>query len=175
MEITSVASFLDHHQRIRERTLKAIRCIPPDKIDWTYKDGKFTFGDIIRHIAAIERYMYAENVRDRPSCYAGCGKELAAGYDETLTYFNTLHQESLAIFRTLTPENLREKCITPAGIAISKWKWLRAMTEHEIHHRAHIYLYLSLLGLPVEPIFGLTSEEVAERSKRGQDKHIHPH
>jgi hypothetical protein len=34
------------------------------------------------------------------------------------------------------------------------------MTEHEIHHRGQIYLYLGILGVPTPPIFGLTSEEV---------------
>jgi hypothetical protein len=43
----------------------------------------------------------------------------------------------------------------------------RTMTEHEIHHRGQIYLYLSMLGIKTPPLYGLTSEEVLERSKTG--------
>ena len=48
MEITSVKCFLEYYERIRERTVKIIKSIPPDKINWSPKEGKFTFTDIIR-------------------------------------------------------------------------------------------------------------------------------
>jgi uncharacterized damage-inducible protein DinB len=48
---------------------------------------------------------------------------------------------------------------------ITVWKWLRSMTEHEIHHRGQIYLYLGILGVPTPPLYGLTSEEVRARSE----------
>jgi len=44
------------------------------------------------------------------------------------------------------------------------WKWMRAMVEHEIHHRGELYIYLNLLGIKTPPMYGLTSEEVAENS-----------
>jgi len=44
------------------------------------------------------------------------------------------------------------------------WKWLRAMVEHEAHHRGQLYLMLGMIGIPTPPIFGLTSEEVRDRS-----------
>jgi uncharacterized damage-inducible protein DinB len=48
---------------------------------------------------------------------------------------------------------------------IARWKWLRLMVEHEIHHRGQVYLYLAILGVPTPPLYGLTSEEVRARSK----------
>jgi uncharacterized damage-inducible protein DinB len=165
MEIHNIEPFLDYFARVRERTLKVINCIPPDKINWTYKQGKFTFADLIRHLAAIERYMYAENAQLRPSRYPGHGAELADGYEAVLEFFNKMHSESVEILRTLTEEDLRKKCITPGGAAISVWKWLRAMIEHEVHHRGQLYLYLGMVDEQTPPIYGLTSEEVFERSK----------
>jgi uncharacterized damage-inducible protein DinB len=38
------------------------------------------------------------------------------------------------------------------------------MCEHEVHHRGQIYLMLGLLEVATPPLFGLTSEEVRERS-----------
>jgi uncharacterized damage-inducible protein DinB len=64
----------------------------------------------------------------------------------------------------LSPDDLQKKCATPGGTSITVWKWLRAMVEHEIHHRAQIYTYLGMLGIPTPPIYGLTSEEVKARS-----------
>jgi uncharacterized damage-inducible protein DinB len=164
MEIRTIEPFLDYFERIRGRTLRVVECIPPERIDWTYKQGKFTFADIIRHLAAIERYMYAENVRGRTSLYPGHGPELADGYQDVLDYMNRMHSEAMEIFRSLSDDDLKRKCMTPGGAEIAVWKWLRAMIEHEIHHRGQLYLYLGLLGLPTPPIYGLTSEEVKARS-----------
>ncbi|MBV8253121.1 MAG: DinB family protein [Chitinophaga sp.] len=164
MEITTVSSFLDYFEKIRKRTAKVVQVIPPDQLEWTYKPGKFTLGDQVRHIVAIERYMYGETVAGRPSAYQGCGTDLADGYNNVLHYFNEMHRQSMDIFRQLKDEDLQRECTTPGNIQITTWKWLRAMIEHEIHHRGQIYLYLSILGVPTPPIFGLTSEEVISNS-----------
>ncbi len=166
MEIETIEPFLDYYERIRERTLKVIRFIPPDKIDWTYREGKFTFADLIRHLATIERYMYAETVQFRPSRYPGHGKELADGFDDVLEFMNRMHRESMEIFGRLKTDDLKKKCVAPGGTPITVWKWLRAMVEHEIHHRGQIYMYLAMLDIPTPPIYGLTSEEVRERGSR---------
>lgn len=165
MEIRNPRAFLDYYEKVRQRTLKVIACIPAERFDWTCREGKFSFADIIRHLGAIERYMYAENAQGRPSRYPGNGKDLADGPDNVLAFFDRMHRESVDILSRLTEADLNQKCLTPEGTPITVWKWLRAMIEHEVHHRAQIYVYLGILGIPTPPIYGLTSEEVRERSK----------
>jgi uncharacterized damage-inducible protein DinB len=164
MGIRTIQPFLQYFGNVRERTLRVARCIPPDKLDWTYAPGKFTFGDLLRHLAVAERYMWAENIQGKPSRYTTHSKELADGLENILAFMERLHAESMEIFGKLTDEDLQRKCKTPGGTDITTWKWLRAMAEHEAHHRGQIYLYLSILGVPTPPIFGLTSEEVRARS-----------
>lgn len=156
--------FADYFDRIRERTLRVVRCIPPERIDWTYKEGKFTFGDLMRHLAAIERWMFAENAALRPSRYPGHGRDLADGYDASLAYMERMHAESMTIFRALSSSDMDRQCVTPGGASLRVSKWLRAMIEHESHHRGQIYLYCSMLDIPTPPIYGLTEEQVKERS-----------
>jgi len=164
MEITNINTFLDYYGKIRERTNRLIAVIPPEYMDWAYRPGKFTIADQIRHIAAIERYMFAETILGKPCSYSGCGKELADGYNEIIGYFNEKHEETLAILKKLSNDDLQRKCLTPAKTPITVWKWLRAMTEHEIHHRAQLYIYLNLLDVKTPPMFGLSSEEIIQNS-----------
>ncbi len=98
----------------------------------------------------------------------GCGKEYAApeSYDEIVAFTERLHREVIETLSHFTPEDLQRRCTTPDGASIPVWKWLRSMVEHEIHHRGQIYIYLSLLETPAPPIYGLTSEQVRERSIR---------
>ena len=162
--MTDFSGFLDYYEKVRSRTLKVVKCIPSDSIEWTIKEGKFTLGDIVRHLGAIERNMYAENAQQKPSRYNGCSSVLAEGYDKVIRYLEQSHNESMKIFRSLSDEDASKKCVTPGGAEITIWKWLRLMAEHEIHHRGQLYTYLSVLGVAVPPIYGLTSEEVIDRS-----------
>ena len=164
MRIDDVSSFLEYFSRIRARTRRVVMLIPPEKLDWTYRSGKFTLGDLVRHIAATERFMFAENIAGRPSAYPGHDASLARTHDEVIAYFDRCHDESMQIFGALTDAELEQPCVTPGGAELAKWKWLRAMIEHEIHHRGQIYLYLSMLEIETPPLYGLTSEEVKARS-----------
>jgi uncharacterized damage-inducible protein DinB len=164
VEIRDPQIFLDYLDSVHKRTRRVVMCIPAADLEWSPAAGKWSFGDLVRHLAGIERWMYAENVQGRPSKYAGHGRDLADGLDAVIAYYDRLHAESRAIFATLSAEQMAGKCTTPAGTPITTFKWLRAMLEHEAHHRGQIYMMLSLRGVKTPPIYGLTEEEVAGRS-----------
>ena len=166
MEVRSVSQFLEYWISVRARTRRVVTCIPAERLEWTYRAGSFTLGDLVRHLATIERYMYAETVAGRPSRYQGCGRDLADGYPALLEYFDRLDVEAKAIIGELSDADLGRKCQTPSGAAITTWKWLRTMVEHEVHHRGQVYMMLNMLEVPTPPLFGLTSEDVRSRSSR---------
>lgn len=161
-----VQSFLDYYRKVQERTRRVAACVPPEKLEWTYREGKFTLGDLIRHIASVNRYMFAEIARGGPSRYPGHGKELADGLDALLAFFERAQLETVEMISALTDEDLEKRCTTPSGASIRVWKWLRSMVEHEIHHRGQIYVYLAMLEVNTPPLYGLTSEQVRELSRR---------
>lgn len=164
MEILAIEPFLAYWQRIRERTLRVAACIPAERFEEPPRPGAFSCGDLLRHLAALERFMFVENALLRPSRYPGHGRELADGRDATLALMARLHAESVALLGTLQPADLQLRTRTPAGADMPVWKWLRAMVEHECHHRGQIYLILGSWGIPTPPLWGLTAEDVRERS-----------
>jgi len=165
MEIRDIGEFLGYFEKVHRRTMNVVRAIPPAKVDWAFREGKFTLGDLVRHIATANRYLFVETCQGKPSAYNGCGKELAPSYDEIVRFSERLHQEDVAILSVFSQDDLARKCTTPDGSAITTWKWLRAMIEHEAHHRGQIYTYLAILEVPTPPLYGLTSEQVRERSR----------
>ena len=88
MEIRTIQPFLQYFGNVRERTMRVARCIPADKLEWTYAPEKFTLGDLLRHIAIAERHMWAETVSGRASRYTTHGKELAEGYENVVASWN---------------------------------------------------------------------------------------
>lgn len=164
MDYSDGPTFLRYFENIRSRTDRVIACIPRERIDWRPAEGMFSFADLIRHIAATERYLFGENVQLLPSRYPGHGPELADGYDEVMAYLQRMHAESVEVFGSLTAEAMLLRCTNVGGTSLPVWKWLRGMIEHEAHHRGQIYLMLRILEVPTPPLYGLTSEEVRARS-----------
>jgi uncharacterized damage-inducible protein DinB len=165
MEISSMNSFLRYYEKIRQGTIRVIQAIPEDKIDWTYKHGKFTFADLIRHIAAIERYVFAEVAIGNKPSYKGCGKELADGYDLVIAYFYEMHKQSIERFQAITDESLKQKIKSLDGKEITLGNFIRSLIVHEVHHRGAMCIYLNLIGVQSPPVIGLTEEQVIQASK----------
>ena len=39
MQIQNLDLFLDYLDKVHQRTMRVVRCIPPDKLDWSYREG----------------------------------------------------------------------------------------------------------------------------------------
>src|SRR4051812_48954963 len=115
MEILDLGAFLSYYEKTRQITTKVIEAIPHDKLDWAYMAGKFTIGDLLRHIASIERNVFAQIASGKKPAYTGCSKELADGYENVISYFNEMHRQSLEIFRSLGDDRLKEKVTSVDG------------------------------------------------------------
>ena len=138
--------------------------IPDDRIDWSPGHDVMSFGDVLRHLAMTERWLFAEVALLRPSRYRSHGPELATSKRKVLDLMRSADAETVQILGGLEPAGLLQRVQTPAGATMSCWKWLRAMIEHEVHHRGQLYLMLRLCDVPTPSIFGLTSEEVRSRA-----------
>jgi len=162
MEVKTIPSFLDYFNKVRERTMRVVACIPADKVEWRAAPNKFTLGDLARHIAATERNVFAECACGGHNRYAGCGRELAEGLDAVIRYMERMHRESTNMLGRLSDDQLQQKCQSADGTPMTTWKLLRSMVEHEVHHRGELYAYLGVLGVSVPPLYGLTSEQLRE-------------
>jgi uncharacterized damage-inducible protein DinB len=151
---------------VRGRTRRLIPLIPPDQLEWNPGDGRWTFGDQVRHLAGIERWMYGETLHGRRPRYPGHARDLADGPEALLAYHDRCHQETMELLRALTPEQWTGRSLTAAGTSITTWKWARAMIEHEAHHRGQMYMTLGLLGIETPPLYGLREDQVLEASQK---------
>ena len=165
MDISDIDTFLAYYESVRRRTRSVADSIPEDRVEWLPGEGRFTPGDLVRHIASAERWMWGENAQGLPSRYPGHGSDLASGKTSVLEYMDRLHADAVEIFRGLSSDDLEARCATVGGVEMRVWKWLRLMVEHEIHHRGQLYEVLGQMGVPTPPLYGLTEPQVLERSR----------
>ena len=168
MQLTT-PDFPTYFAGVRRRTERLVPLIPADELEWRPAAEAMSFGDLLRHLAGTERWLWAETVAGRASMFPGHAASLAPGYRGTCDYLARLHAESMAIFEALGPDDYVRPVRTPAGAELPVWKWLRAMIEHEAHHRGQLYLMLRMIGVATPPIFGLTAEEVQARGETLRD------
>ncbi|MHB9144605.1 MAG: DinB family protein [Symbiobacteriia bacterium] len=161
--ITSMASFLDYFEGVRKRTLSFLRRIPPNQMNFTPHPGKFTLGDLIRHLASVEA-MYARALLGGDWTYEGHGPEHGATLEEALAYLDRQHRLAVAQLQAAPDGILETKRPTLHGYPVRVWHLLMAMAEHEVHHRSQVSQYLVALGLEAPQVFGLKIEEVAQES-----------
>lgn len=157
---TDIERFLKYFESVHARTAKLLPLVPECKLELTPSPHNFSFGDVFRHLAGVERYMFVAIAVGEVNSYQGHQKHLANGLDEVKNYYDNLHIEAVSKLGTLNNADLQNKCTSPAGASMSRSSWLRAMIEHQIHHRGQLYLMLSMIGIETPPIFGLTSEEL---------------
>lgn len=168
-----MAEFLAYYRRIKERTIKVVRLIPQEQIDFRLKEGVFSLGDLARHIILIERDMYLPNIKGQASIYRGCHTDFAATTKAILKRYEDTMFEMVSFLENQPDSFLTEYCKTPLGTPIRCGKWLRAMIEHEIHHRGQVYLMLQHLEVPTPTLFQLTSEEVIQLGEQSKGKDLH--
>ena len=171
MESQSVSEFVRYWRGFRQRTRRTLAVFPEDAGPWRPAAGAFCTADLARHLGRAERDFFVARACSVPPRVA-LGADAALGRAETsdlggaLAELDALHGESCAMLEKLGARQgegaLLRRVTTPVGAEISAWKLLRAMCEHEAHHRGQLALYLRMLGVDPPPIFGQKAEAVGE-------------
>ena len=157
MKINTITSFTASYEKVCDVTNSIIQAVPEAKMDWTYASGKFTIGDLIRPIAAIESNLFAELILGNQENYTGYGKKLAENYADIIYYFNKMHSDSMEVFTALHDHDLCRNLKTVNGSTTTIGNFLRALVAHEIHHRSVLCIYLNLIGIRTPPELGTNS------------------
>jgi uncharacterized damage-inducible protein DinB len=175
MEGQSLSEFVKYWRGFRGRTRHTLAAFPKDSGPWRPAGGAFCVADLTRHLGRAERDFFVARVCVVPPRVA-LGAEAALGragdqdLEAALAELDALHEESCALLQEVERREgdaaLHRRISTPIGAGITAWKWLRAMCEHEAHHRGQLSLYLRILGLDPPPIFGHKAEAVGEAIRR---------
>jgi hypothetical protein len=75
----------------------------------------FTLGDLVRHIAVAERFIWAESVHAPVECVTH-GRELADRKAAVLAFLDRMHEEATALFLALPPEAMDENARRPPAL-----------------------------------------------------------
>jgi uncharacterized damage-inducible protein DinB len=175
--ITDIASYLRFFDGVRRRTERDVAALPPEAAAWRRptegSEGEWRIGQIVGHIGGTRLYF--------ASAYRGEGwitVEPEMDPDDQRTWIPWLEASARRFDERLrnTPDawlTRRIDMIDTPGAALSGWRLLMMMVEHEVHHRSQIDSYAGLEGWPVPHIFNRSAESIQVLQPEQRARHRH--
>ncbi|MGI8926664.1 MAG: DinB family protein [Tepidiformaceae bacterium] len=171
--ITSIGSFLRYFDSVNRRAIRDVGALPPEADGWTPATGEgenaWSINTLVGHMAGSRLYF--------ASAYRGEGWISPPPPDvSSRDRWLPALQESAAQFRQElegTADAWLERkveMIDTAG-ALSGWRLLLMMMEHDIHHRSQIDTYAGLNGWEVPQIYGRAAEQIGALQERERARH----
>jgi uncharacterized damage-inducible protein DinB len=174
--ITDMPSYLQFFETVRRRTDRDVAALPAAAAAWRPPSAEgeagWSIGQIVDHIGGTRLY-FASAYRNEGWVWTREGTEMDPGDQRTWLPWLDASAKRFALLLKDTPNEWltrRIEMIDSPGRALSGWRLLMMMLEHEVHHRSQIDTYAGLEGWPVPDIFGRSAESItalqdAERAK----------
>lgn len=175
--ISSMGDFLRYFDAVHRRAVRDIAALPPEADGWTPASGEgeqgWSINTLIGHMAGSRLYF--------ASAYRGDGWISPRPPDSSRRDFwaPALEASAKEFHAALegTPDAwLRRKvAMIDSDGALSGWRVLMMMVEHDIHHRSQIDTYAGINGWVVPDIYGRSAETIGtlqdtERAKQASSQ-----
>lgn len=171
--INAIADFLRYFDAVNRRALRDIASLPPDADGWAPGVGEgekgWSINTIVGHIAWSRLYF--------ASAYRGEGwiSPLPAEVSRRELWLPAIEESARQLHAALesTPDEwLQGKvAMIDSDGALSGWRILMMMLEHDIHHRSQIDTYAGINGWDVPQIYGRSAESVGALQASEREKH----
>ena len=161
--LTSIDAFLRYFRAVHRRAVRDVAALPPQADGWRPSRGSgekaWDVNGIIGHMASSRLYF--------ASAYRGEGWVMPELPDvSALERWVPVLESSADRFEELlrdTPDDWlhRKVQMIDTDGAISGWRALLLMAEHDIHHRSQLDTYSGINGWDPPDIYGRAAETIA--------------
>ena len=171
--IESISAFLRYFDAVNRRAVRDISALPTEADSWAPPIGAgekaWNINTIIGHMAGSRLYFVSAYRGDgwiSPAAPDVSRRELwVAGIDESARKLRA------ALDGTPDAWLQRKVAMIDSGGALSGWRILMMMLEHDIHHRSQLDTYAGLNGWDVPDIYGRSAETIGLLQASQRSKH----
>ncbi len=171
--ISSIAGFLRYFDAVHRRALRDVAALPTEADGWTPAvgegEGAWSINTLVGHICGSRLYF--------ASAYCGEGwiSPIPPDVSNRDQWLPALESTAADLHASLddTPDSWLERKVRmiDTDAALSGWRVLMMMVEHEIHHRSQIDTYAGLNGWPVPDIYGRSAETIIQLQPGQVEQH----
>ena len=171
--ITSIPEFLRYFDAVHRRALRDVGALPPEADGWAPAAGSgengWSINMLVGHMAGSRLYF--------ASAFRGEGWIAPPAPDVSTRerWLPALEESARQLHAALegTPDAWLQRKVSmiDSDGALSGWRVLMMMVEHDIHHRSQIETYAGLNGWPVMDIYGRSAETIGGLQASEREKH----
>ncbi|MFQ6003255.1 MAG: DinB family protein [Candidatus Zixiibacteriota bacterium] len=145
----TLMGMLDYFDKVQKVTLKAIKMIPEDKLDFKPTPEMMSVKELIHHMFANERVAAqgAKKGSITEEDYKKEGEREFKNLQDLINYAEEVHEEANQIAGSLTDEDMKKKVENFFGMEYYPFLCFSDNCDHHWHHRGQLYVYLRLMGI----------------------------
>lgn len=168
MSMSISASLLPEFDHEMANTRKVLERIPEDKLTWKVHEKSNTIGWVAMHLAEMPTWAGIVLNQDSLDVDPPGGKHhhssTPTSRQEILDLFDKNLVAARAAIAAATDEQFAQSWTLLAGgkvvFTMSRGAVLRSfLFNHNVHHRAHLCVYLRLNDIPVPALYGPSGDE----------------
>ena len=171
--IESIVSFLRYFDAVHRRAVRDIAALPVESDGWAPAIGAgekaWSINTLIGHMAGSRLYF--------ASAYRGDGwiSPMPPDVSSRDRWLPALDESARVLHAALdgTPDAWLQRKVPmiDSGGALSGWRILMMMLEHDIHHRSQVDTYAGINGWDVPDIYGRSAETIGSLQDSEHEKH----
>lgn len=147
------ADFFPFRHEVRAGTVQAVRRLSPEHLEWKPQGGAHSIMGWLRHLAQSEDWWIQSGVLGRHD-FVPRRKAQLLELEQVLAYLEESRGATERLLQEWPAEKLQEHVAVPPGFLGAyrgptfSLHWVMGnLFNHELHHRAQIYLYLRMMGI----------------------------
>jgi uncharacterized damage-inducible protein DinB len=153
------AQFLQTFEAEHRTTLRVLKAVPGDKLDFRPHERSYSAGELAWHIAYSSLGLAKLVATGSFDAYQQ--PPAPAALDEIVQGAETFYEQTCAVVRGLTAEQLARNIEIAGGkfsLPASALLW-SAVLFHQIHHRGQLSVYIRMMGGKVPAIYGPSGDD----------------
>ena len=146
-------------------TLKMLKLVPEDRLDWRPHDKSMTLGRLASHLADMMHWMTVTLTTDELNfATTNYRTTIATSTQQLVQQFEEAYQKALETLKNASDDVMREKWTMKNGehviLQLPRAAVVRSFSlSHLIHHRGQLSVYLRLLDIPVPGMYGPSADD----------------
>jgi uncharacterized damage-inducible protein DinB len=153
--VAQLLQTLDHEHKT---TLKVLKAVPADKLDFKPHERSWPAGQLAWHVAYAP-YGLANIIASAK--FDGYQQPPTPDkLDDIVAGAVSFHEKAKEVLASLTPEQLQKSIPLPNGQSIPCGGFLwSGVVFHTIHHRGQLSVYVRMMGGKVPSIYGPSADD----------------
>lgn len=151
-------------EREKKNTARIIRNLTDDVFGWKPHEKSMTVGQLANHIVELHNWVNFAVTKDVFDFHTDYNRSGLTGVNELLNLLETGYEENRKLIESMDESAYFDTWTLKAGDHIIA-EMPRAgalrfiVTNHLIHHRGQLTVYLRLLDIPVPGIYGPSADD----------------